>query len=68
MNRQVVSRRIDIGASHAVVNLLKRLVWIPGIGPALESIGVKLTLLPAGSAALPAGGGLGLQQISQGYH
>lgn len=63
MNRQVKSRRVDIGTSHAVINLVKYLVWVLAIGLALESIGVKLTLLLAGSAALLVGVGLGLQQI-----
>ncbi|HDR88532.1 MAG TPA: mechanosensitive ion channel [Bacteroidetes bacterium] len=63
MNRQVKSQRVDMGTSHAVINLVKYLVWVLAIGLALESIGVKLTLLLAGSAALLVGVGLGLQQI-----
>ncbi|MGC9471088.1 MAG: mechanosensitive ion channel family protein [Bacteroidales bacterium] len=63
MNRQVKSKRVDLGTSHAVINLVKYLVWVLAIGLALESIGVKLTLLLAGSAALLVGVGLGLQQI-----
>ena len=54
--------RIDAGSSYAILKFIKYVVWIIAIALVLESIGVKVTLLLAGSAALLVGIGLGLQQ------
>ena len=54
--------KIDAGSSYALLKLIKYVVWIIAIALVLESIGVKVTLLLAGSAALLVGIGLGLQQ------
>ncbi len=54
--------KLDTGNTYALFKIIKYLVWIIAIGLMLEAIGVKLTLLIAGSAALLVGIGLGLQQ------
>ncbi|MDU8886827.1 mechanosensitive ion channel [Yeosuana sp. MJ-SS3] len=54
--------KIDAGSSYALLKFIKYVVWIIAIALVLESIGVKVTLLLAGSAALLVGIGLGLQQ------
>lgn len=54
--------KIDAGSSYALLKFIKYVVWIIAITLVLESIGVKVTLLLAGSAALLVGIGLGLQQ------
>lgn len=54
---------LDHGRRYSVYQILKYIVWIVAIGLALESIGVRLTLFIAGSAALLVGLGLGIQQI-----
>tara|TARA_R110000787_G_scaffold22308_2_gene64924 strand:+ start:10575 stop:11417 length:843 start_codon:yes stop_codon:yes gene_type:complete len=54
--------KIDSGSSYALLKFIKYVVWVLAIALVLESIGVKVTLLLAGSAALLVGIGLGLQQ------
>ncbi|GAB1453991.1 mechanosensitive ion channel [Draconibacterium sp.] len=52
----------DHGNAYAIFQIVKYVVWIISIGLILDSIGVKVTVLIAGSAALLVGVGLGLQQ------
>ena len=54
--------KMDAGSSYALLKFIKYVVWIIAIALVLESLGVKVTLLLAGSAALLVGIGLGLQQ------
>ena len=54
--------KLDKGASYALFQIIKYVIWVFAIGLILETIGVKLTVLIAGSAALLVGVGLGLQQ------
>ena len=53
---------LDKGSAYALFQIIKYLIWILAVGFILESIGIKVTLLIAGSAALLVGIGLGLQQ------
>lgn len=54
--------KADIGANYALLKIIKYVVWVVAIGLILETLGIKLTVLIAGSAALLVGIGLGLQQ------
>ncbi|MGQ1786101.1 MULTISPECIES: mechanosensitive ion channel family protein [unclassified Saccharicrinis] len=54
--------KLDDGTAYAIFKIIKYIVWLIAIGFFLESMGIKLTLLIAGSAALLVGVGLGLQQ------
>lgn len=54
--------KLDKGSTYAVYQILKYVIWVISITLILETIGVKVTLLLAGSAALLVGIGLGLQQ------
>jgi len=54
--------KVDAGTTYAIYQIIKYIIWILAITVVLESIGVKITLLLAGSAALLVGIGLGLQQ------
>jgi len=54
--------RLDKGSSFALFQLIKYMIWVISITLMLETVGVKLTILLAGSAALLVGVGLGLQQ------
>jgi len=56
------NKKMDIGASYALFQIIKYVVWVVAIGLFLETLGIKLTVLLAGSAALLVGIGLGLQQ------
>ena len=53
---------LDTGTSYAVYQIIKYILYVVAIGFILENIGIKVTLLLAGSAALLVGVGLGLQQ------
>jgi len=53
---------IDSGSTYALYQIIKYVLWVMAIALALESLGIKVTLLLAGSAALLVGIGLGLQQ------
>ncbi len=54
--------RIDEGNKYSIFQIVKYVVWVVSIALVLEAIGVKVTILLAGSAALLVGVGLGLQQ------
>lgn len=55
-------KKLDKGNIYALFHIIKYVLWVIAIGLILETIGVKLTVLLAGSAALLVGIGLGLQQ------
>jgi small-conductance mechanosensitive channel len=67
LSRQVKRQKIDIGQKYAIYQIAKYIIWILAIGILLESVGVKLNLLIASSAALLVGLGLGLQQVFSDY-
>ena len=56
-------RAVDQTKGFVVFQLVKYLIWIIAIFLILDTIGVKITLLLAGSTALLLGIGLGLQQV-----
>lgn len=60
--RKRISNKIDVKDSYALFQIIKYVIWVIAIGFILEALGVKVTLLLAGSAALLVGIGLGLQQ------
>ena len=55
-------KKLDKGNIYALFHIIKYVLWVIAIGLILETVGVKLTVLLAGSAALLVGIGLGLQQ------
>ncbi len=59
------NRNIDIGRQEAIYKLTAYLIWTITAITSLEIIGIHITFLLAGSAALLVGLGLGLQQIFQ---
>lgn len=54
--------KLDAGNTYALYQLIKYIVWVLVVSFLLETIGVKISVLIAGSAALLIGVGLGLQQ------
>ena len=54
--------KLDEGSAFALFQIIKYLIWIIAITLMLEALGIKVTILLAGSAALLVGVGLGLQQ------
>lgn len=65
LKRFFLKRNVDIGRQDAIHQLISYLFWTIACVAALEMIGVHVTFLLAGSAALLVGLGLGLQQIFQ---
>jgi len=60
--RKHKKNQIDIGNTYAVFQIIKYVIWVISFAFLLETFGIKLTVLLAGSAALLVGVGLGLQQ------
>lgn len=55
-------KQLDPGNLYAIYQIIKYIAWVVALGFVLETLGVKLTVLVASSAALLIGVGLGLQQ------
>lgn len=55
-------RKIDLSNSYSLYQIIKYLLWVTAITFMLEALGISITVLLAGSAALLVGVGLGLQQ------
>lgn len=51
----------DSGNTYALFQIISYIIWVIAVGFLLETIGIKVTVLIAGSAALLVGVGLGLQ-------
>jgi len=62
IEKQHQKHHIDTGNSYAIFQIVRYILWIISIAFILETLGVKVTVLIAGSAALLVGVGLGLQQ------
>ncbi|MFT5511838.1 MAG: small-conductance mechanosensitive channel [Bacteroidia bacterium] len=54
--------KLDAGNKHALFIIVRYLIWVIVITIVLEMLGIKVTILIAGSAALLVGVGLGIQQ------
>jgi small-conductance mechanosensitive channel len=61
LKRQEI-RHIEPGHTYAIFQIIKYVIWVVSIALLLETIGINVTVLIAGSAALLVGVGLGLQQ------
>ncbi len=65
--KRMLFRRSEVdeherGNIQAIYQIIRYIVWVITFGLVLETMGIKVTLLLAGSAALLVGIGLGLQQ------
>jgi len=60
--RKNIAHKFDTGTAYAIYQIVKYIVWVIAFGLILETIGIRVTVLIAGSAALLVGVGLGLQQ------
>ncbi|WP_340200649.1 mechanosensitive ion channel family protein [Ascidiimonas sp. W6] len=54
--------KLDRGNIYALFQIIKYVIWVIAVSLVLETIGINVTVLIAGSAALLVGVGLGLQQ------
>lgn len=62
MFRKRSLEQFNAGNTYSLYQIIKYIVWVVAVGFILETFGVKVTILIAGSAALLVGVGLGLQQ------
>lgn len=60
--RKNIFQNLDTGTAYAMYQIVKYFIWVIAFGLILETIGIRVTVLIAGSAALLVGVGLGLQQ------
>lgn len=65
--REKLLQRIDKGNAYAIFQIIKYFIWIVSILFVLETLGLKLNALLAGSAALLVGVGLGLQNTFNNF-
>lgn len=56
------TNKINLGSQYAINQLLKYIIYIVAVVMALDSLGIKMTVIWGGAAALLVGVGLGLQQ------
>lgn len=63
INRRLITDDVDRGRAKSVFQLVQYIVVLSAIILALEAVGIKLTFLLAGSAALLVGFGLGIQDL-----
>ena len=57
------SKQNDKGRAFAIIQLCKYILWTMAVGLVLETLGLRLTFLLAGSAALLVGLGIGINQL-----
>lgn len=65
--RKKVEGRFETGNLYSLFQIIKYVVWIISILLILETLGIKLNVLLAGSAALLVGIGLGLQNTFNNF-
>lgn len=63
LDQKVKKNDLDVGNEYAILTIASYILWVITIFVILEILGVDITLLTAGSAALLVGIGLGLQSI-----
>jgi small-conductance mechanosensitive channel len=67
LNQKNKFNTLDPGNAYALFQIIRYVFWIIAIALILETIGVQVTVLIAGSAALLVGVGLGLQQTFNNF-
>jgi small-conductance mechanosensitive channel len=56
-------KRLDYGAANSIYQIIKYIIWVIVVAFVLQTIGIDVTVLIAGSAALFVGLGFGLQNL-----
>lgn len=62
LNRFFRKRNVDVGRQYTIVTLLKYVIYTMAVLGAMQTLGIQLSVLWGGAAALMVGIGLGLQQ------
>ncbi|MEZ4932259.1 MAG: mechanosensitive ion channel [Saprospiraceae bacterium] len=62
LNRFFRKRNVDVGRQYTIVTLLKYVIYTMAVLGAMQVLGIQLSVLLGGAAALLVGIGLGLQQ------
>ncbi|PLX09993.1 MAG: mechanosensitive ion channel protein MscS [Marinilabiliales bacterium] len=60
--RKTTDNAVDHGSLMAIYQIIKYVIWVVALAYMMDVVGIKITVLVAGSAALLVGVGLGLQQ------
>lgn len=63
LRKQMKDGRVDTGQNYAILQIVKYLLYVICVIVILDILGVKVTILLAGSAALLVGFGLGIQHV-----
>ncbi len=61
--KKLIQTQIDNKRKHSIYLIVKYFVWVLSLLFVLEALGIQITIILAGSAALLVGIGLGLQNI-----
>lgn len=62
LERYYKRKKVDTGSSYAVNQILKYFIYVIALLMAFQALGIQLTVIWGGAAALAVGIGLGLQQ------
>ena len=65
IKRAAHSKSFELSKALTIYQIIKYLIWVIAISLVLETFGINVTILVAGSAALLVGIGFGLQQLFQ---
>lgn len=63
LKRYYSRKKVNVGSQYAINQLIKYVVFVISILLALDNLGIEMTVLWGGAAALLVGLGLGLQQV-----
>ena len=63
LKRYYARQKVNVGSQYAINQLIKYVIFVIAILLALDNLGIEMTVLWGGAAALLVGLGLGLQQI-----
>lgn len=67
LQQRVNANKLDPGKSYAISQIITYLLWVIAIVYSLDYMGMKITVLLAGSTALFVGLGLGLQDVFKDF-
>lgn len=63
LKRYYLREKVNVGSQYAINQLIKYIIFVIATLMALDNLGIEMTVLWGGAAALLVGLGLGLQQI-----
>ena len=67
LKKAVTKGKVEAGSVYSIYQIIKYFIWVIYFIVVLQTAGINLTVLLAGSAALLVGLGLGIQQLFNDY-